>query len=678
MRIPFLSCCVAMLLISATVLAQTGDPKEKLDIKFGKVTAADFDLSKHSIDTGANAVVIADLGSSAFEGNNDGWFTLVFKHHQRIKILNKNGLDAATYEIPLFIGSNKEEKLEKLKASTFNLENGTVEEVKMDENAVFKDKLSKNWIVKKFTLPNVKAGSVIDVTYTIKSDFLHNLREWEFQGSQYPRLWSEYTVEMPEFFNYVVLSQGYLPFYIKDAKTDRNNYSVLQPSTNTYERSSVYNFQSNVTVTRWVMKDVPRLKREPFTTSLNNHISKIEFQLSQYRFPDMPVKNLMTTWPTLSEGLLADEQFGAHLAKANNWLDDEMRSIVAGATTDLEKAKRIFAFVRDKFTCTSQSGKYMSAAPKQTLKDRKGNVADINMLLVAMLRHERIDANPLILSTREHGFTHDFYPLIEQYNYLVCHAVIEDQVYELDATESTNGFGHLPSNCYNGHARIITKMPMPVYLSPDSVREKKVTTVMLMNNDQGVWEGSVSSLQGYYEAQETREYVKKNGETNFFKKLKNQMPAEIEIRNTHIDSLKMPDEPLQVKYDIDLKAFTGEDVIYLNPMLGEENKENIFKAAERYYPVEMPFTTDEMFVANIDIPKGYVVDEIPKSLKVSLNEKDGFFEYLISKTEDAIMMRSRIVIKKANFEPDDYNTLREFFTHVVKKQSEQIVFKKKS
>jgi hypothetical protein len=35
-----------------------------------------------------------------------------------------------------------------------------------------------------------------------------------------------------------------------------------------------------------------------------------------------------------------------------------------------------------------------------------------------------------------------------------------------------------------------------------------------------------------------------------------------------------------------------------------------------------------------------------------------------------------LLMKKATFLPDDYETLREFFGHVVKKQAEQIVFKK--
>ena len=121
-----------------------------------------------------------------------------------------------------------------------------------------------------------------------------------------------------------------------------------------------------------------------------------------------------------------------------------------------------------------------------------------------------------------------------------------------------------------------------------------------------------------------------------------------------------------------------EDIIYMNPMFGEGYKENPFKSAERFYPVEMPYTMDETFNLQMEVPKGYVVDELPKSMMVKLNDQDeGLFEYRISQSGDNISFRSRIRLIRANFLPDEYEMLREFFNLVVKKQSEQIVFKKK-
>ena len=78
------------------------------------------------------------------------------------------------------------------------------------------------------------------------------------------------------------------------------------------------------------------------------------------------------------------------------------------------------------------------------------------------------------------------------------------------------------------------------------------------------------------------------------------------------------------------------------------------------------------------MPDGYVVDELPKSTKVKFNDDEGIFEYLVSSSDGIIQLRTRISLAKANFPPEDYEGLRDFFSYVIKKQAEQIVFKKKS
>ncbi len=113
-------------------------------------------------------------------------------------------------------------------------------------------------------------------------------------------------------------------------------------------------------------------------------------------------------------------------------------------------------------------------------------------------------------------------------------------------------------------------------------------------------------------------------------------------------------------------------------MFCEGQKENPFTSAERKYPVEMPYKFDESYNLQIEVPKGYVVDELPKSMIVKLNEEnEGMFEYRISQSGDNISFRSRVRISRTVFQPEEYEMLREFFNLVVKKHAEQIVFKKK-
>ena len=92
----------------------------------------------------------------------------------------------------------------------------------------------------------------------------------------------------------------------------------------------------------------------------------------------------------------------------------------------------------------------------------------------------------------------------------------------------------------------------------------------------------------------------------------------------------------------------------------------------------MPYCLNETYLFSMQIPKGYVVDEIPKSTRVNFFETEGGFEYIINKKDNQIMLRSRVYFNKATFLPDDYEVLRDFFAFVVKKHAEQIVFKKVS
>ncbi len=652
-----------------------GSAQEKLPIRFGRVTPEDFTIPLNHVDTGTSAVIVAEVGNSSFEGNSKGWFTLVFKKQVRIKILNKNGFDAATESILLYSKGQDEERLENIKGSTYNLVDGKVVETRLENSSVFKDKVSQNHVRRKFTLPAVKEGSIIEYSYTINSDFLFNLQPWEFQG-EYPRLWSEYQVLIPEFFNYVYLSQGYLPFAISKESMEFRSFSVSTSASSAADHTEHYSVSGNVVNKRWVMKDVPALKEESYTSTLTNHIAKIDFQLSQIRLPNSPVEDIMGNWFTVSEKYLKRDDFGFALDKNNNWLDDDLKSIDGSAKSDLDKAKRVYAYVRDNFTCTATSGLFLDNTLKTIFKNRNGNVADINLLLVAMLRHENIKADPVILSTRAHGFAHEMYPLMDRFNYVIARVVVDDKVYYLDGSQSELGFAKLPLKCYNGVARVINPEPLPVYFFTDSLEERKVTSVFIVNNDKGQMEGSYQSLLGNAESVDVRETIKEKGKEAFAKKIKTSFGSDFNVQEIGVDSLKELDEPVQVHYNFTLENM-NDDIVYFNPIMSEGYKQNLFKSAERFYPVEMPFTMNETFVFNMEIPKGYVVDELPKSAKVSFNESEGMFEYVIAKSENTIQLRSRVILKKANFSPEEYNSLRDFFGYVVKKHSEQIVFKKK-
>lgn len=649
--------------------------QEKSPVKFGKISADDFKNSVYSIDSNAAAVVIADIGSSQIVGNTNGWFSLEYRHYKRVHILKKNGYDIANVEIPLYTNGKLEEELQNLKAITYNLENGKITDTRLDvKNSVFKDKIIKNLVVKKFTFPAIREGSIIEFDYTIKSDFLFNLQPWEFQGS-YPRLWSEYTVSLPEFLNYVFLTQGERYNYKKEQKDKRESFYVSDNSGSGASKS--VSITAAVTDHRYIMKNIPALKEESYTSTLKNHIARVEFQLAEYRYP-LEQRKIMGSWPDVCKELLNDEDFGLQLSRDNSWLADDVMIATKGKNSGLERAIGIFRYLQNNITCTDYSAKYLTKPIKNLLKEKKGNVAEINLLLVAMLRKAGLAAYPVILSTKSNGYTYAIYPIMDRFNYVICLAEIDGKSYYLDASHPRLGFGKLDWECYNGHARVVNEQATPLNLSSDSLREEKLTFLFITHNEKGEPEGKMKQTPGYYESYSLRERVKEKGMDELISSIKKHFGADIDINNFQIDSLDIPDEKIQLGYDIKLK-FDDEDIIYLNPMFGEGYKENPFKSAERTYPVEMPYAMDETYVLRMEVPQGYQVDELPQSIRLNLDDEgSNSFEYIIDHNNGMISLRSRIKLKRSYFLPEEYAFLREFFSMIVSKQNEQIVFKRKS
>ena len=648
--------------------------QEKLNSKFGKIQPQDFEINSSLLDSNVNAIVLSDQGSTEFEGNSKGWFEMTYRRHKRIKLINKNGFDAADISIFLYSDGQNAEKLSELKANTYNLQNGEVVTTELGKKSIFTEKINRNLIQYKFTFPALTSGSIIEFTYTIESDFMFNLQPWIFQGD-YPCLWSEYSVKIPDFFSYVFLSQGYLKFDIEEKAESFKRFIV----TNSTGSGPTETFPINTSIheRKWVIKNVPAIKEESFTTTISNHIAKIEFQLSEYRFPEQPIKKIMGDWSTISEKLLGREDFGLTYSRSNGWLEDDLKKIIEGANEKREKAEKIFEYVRNNFSCTKTRGIYVddNTSIKDVFNKKSGSVSEINLLLIAMLKKAEIPCEPVILSLRSRGTVHMIYPLLDRFNYLIAVVTIDGKPIYLDASNNKLGFNQLPAACYNGTAWIIEKnKTRPINLSADSIVEYKSTSIFIINNEKGGWEGSYRTQLGPFESITAREDISKSKKEGLIKELTKKLGSAYKLSNLEIDSLSNYNEP--VKYSIDFTSELDEDIIYINPLFGEETGKNPFTSNKRFYPIEIPYIIKEVIILDMEIPKGYVVEELPKSVRYFLNETEGVFEYLVVKRENKIQLRSTTHIKKANFPQEDYDTLREFFAFVIQKQSEQIVFKK--
>ncbi len=669
---------IVVFLIGLQPLLLFAQKKNPYVIKFGEISVADFSTVNQVIDSGAQAVILFDRGYSYFRGTSKGWFELIFERHQKIKILSGNGKNAGNFSILQYFNADGEEKISKLKGSTFHLENGKIIETKLNEKDIYKEKLARNISVTKFGMPNVKEGAIIEIHYTVQSDFLFNLRPWEFQGD-YPVLESEYTTSIPNFFSYAVIKQGYLPIPERQVREFVNFYSIRSKNElNVTGSDDKFNIRTNETEIRWKMTNVPALKDEPFITTKENYKSKFRFQLSDTRFSDGEPVNVMSTWPMVAEKLLADESFGLCFSQNNNWLNDDIKRLTTGQPTNMDKAKALYSYMRDKFSITRNNGIYVSNQPRTIWKEMKGSVVDANIMLTLLLQSIGLEADPVILSTRENGRTTENYPVIDQYNYVVCRAVIDGKEYFLDASNPLLGFGYLPLECFNGHAQLIKKEPRSVFFNADKLKEYKETQINFVKGNTTLWEGEIRSKFGYYESMAIRKKIKENGKDEIGREITRALPPETELKMVTTDNDSVLDAHMGLSYKVVPNYTKEEQIIYFNPFSGEQIKENPFMAAERKYPLEMPYMTKQSIVSKIQVPDGYTVDELPKMFNLKLDNSQGIFEYKIQFTEGVIKISSILEINRTNFSPAQYVKLRDFFSVVINKQNQQIVFKKKS
>ncbi len=673
---PFLGCLALTLCLCLKqnyCLAQ-----DKSGIQFGKVSAADFTLPVSPIiDSNTNAVILSDIGDVHFVGNNYGWFSHEFKRTIRIKILNKKAFDLANVAISFYSQKDNSEKLDNLLASTYNLENGQVVESKLNKTDVFEDRLNINYLKKKFTLPAVKEGSIIEYTYTITSAYDY-LPSWEFQSEKYPCLWSEYQVNIPHTMSYIMVRQGIHAYAIDKGTEGHVSYNLVERAnaSSLGEQDRNLTVSTNTVIHRWVMKNIPAFKVEHYLSTPANYVDKIDFQLAK-TYDGQDYHDHTNSWKQATKELLEKEDFGGPLAEENDWLAELVDKSATGVTDQLEQAKSIYYYVTGHFTCNDHYDKYIKTTLRDVVRKNSGTVGDINLLLIAMLRKKGLQADPVVLSTRDFGFNLASYPVLQKLNYVIVRLKVSGKVYYLDAAHSLLGFGQLAGNCYTGHARIISNDDSAsVYFNTDSLRENKTTLVLVSATDSGLV-GSWQSTLGAQESYNLRELVAEKGQKSYFTDIQTTYGEDADISNGGFDSLSRREDPVKIQYEFRLKQALGAPIIYFNPLFADDLRENPFKALDRKYPVEMPYLMDDMYLFSMEIPEGYTVDELPKSTKVAFNGDQGSFEYLVANQATQIQLRCHLRLNKAYFSPEDYASLRDFFGFVVKKESETIVLKKK-
>mgnify|MGYP002639526901 CR=1 FL=1 len=616
----------ALLLVAISMAITLIGFSAKAPVKFGKIDKEFLEMTVCDIDSTASAVVLCDYGY--FNGSTFSFTRLV-----RIKILSKEGYEWADR---VFTTSSKAN----IRGITYNLENGEVVEEKLKRSSIFVDKVYDDLYQMRVSMPNVRVGSVIDIEFTYS--WLPS--SWYFQRT-IPVLHSELYIE----------KSIYLTF--------RKNF--------------IGNIRlSESTDDRWIAKNVPAFREEPYMSSIENYISKFEIEIMKVSYPGLFI-NFSQSWGGVAGIMMGMEHFGLPLKSFNNYIKGWAKEIEEEPLTDEQKVMAAVDKMHD-VKWNQIEWKYTTLTEfKYQYSKGVGNSTDINLGLVVLLRKLGFESYAVALSTRSNGLIYYGTPSLQKLNYVVASVKLDNNFILIDATDELLPYNLLPERCLNYTGRIVDEDGTKEVKIEIPGKHKVVAQYNLtMNKDLSI-DGTINYANYEYAAYDVRKEMELVADIDEYIDAYNADKEGLIINEAEYSNVEDVYKPVKEKYDITIESLgtQSDSIIYLPCMEYEKMDENPFNSSTRLYPIDFIYPVERSGVITINLPPNVEVLDVPKPLRLAMPDKSMDYIYSLSTMGNKVILNYRLRIVDAVIRASEYDKMRIFFEYITEKEAEPIILK---
>ncbi len=626
----FMRCLWIFLCFSACLVLRA----QELEYPFGDIDYTDLRMTTYAPDSTVGAVKLLSYGHSFY---NEGTNQIKLVIHERVKILNKEGLRFGD----LALAFPNRIRVGKLRASVYNLdESGEVVVTRVNKRKIFKERTEDKKRSIKVTFPEVRVGSIIEYSFEVNTRLSTTFYPWYFQDF-IPVKHSEFFIEFPSFASYKV-----------KLVNDRFMEYVSPP---------------NGKAQRYIAKNLPAVRPEPFVGNLNDYRSAVYFEVSNVsQFRTVGDEQIVADWSGVNRDLLFNISFGRRLAET-----EKVASFLPelDGLTDGEKIRLIRQTVMEQMTWDRTEGLAVLMPLEEVWAAKRRPAQEINMLLIAMLREAGFDADPVVISTRDKGNPDPGNAFINQFNYVIAHVAQGEEGLLLDAAYEQYPTGLLPTRLINKIGLLVDyEAPRWIDLNMNGEKEVSIYSSEISFDEEFNMSGVLTIVEGGVTAVQRRKALGAKADDELLTYYRERFPS-LSVESVQLESPDNQSEKLKVHLAFKREAEEdyGPDV-FLNPLIFKKMIENPFKAIQRFTPVDYEVPQALRWVYTIKLPESVKVKALPEPMALLLPDGEGLFIYNIAAEENQIKVLLKYSLEKTFFTVNEYPKLRNFFQEVASSQ----------
>ena len=575
--------------------------------------------------------------------------------YARIKILTEEGRKYGDVEIPF----NKDEgSIRGVQARTIRPDGSIVNfDGKVYEKTIVKAKGVK-YVAKTFSMPDVQVGSIIEYRYHEDMD-------------------STYVFD-----SHWILSEELFTKRAKFSLKTNKDFSLrwswpvgLPPGTNPPKNENG--------MVRLDSENIPAFQIEDYMPPENELKFRVDFIYSA----DTTIeKDPDKFWR---------QEGKKRYSKVNDFVDKRkameqvVSQIVSPNDTPEVKLQKIYARTQQIRNLSYEREKTEQEQKREKQKDINnvedlwkrgyGNGRDITWLFLALVRAAGIQADPVLVSTRDAYFFNPNLMNPRELNTNVVLVKLNGKDLYLDPGSAFVPYGMLPwSETAVQGLRLDKDGGSWVHTPlPDASESQTVRKATLQLTDTGSLEGKATitftGLEAWRRRVEERDQDETERKKSLEDEIKQYIPVAIDAELTNKPDWSSSAPTFVAEYDLKVPGWAsgaGRRALLAVGLFGGAEK-HVFEHADRVHPIYLAFPSQDVDDITIDLPLGWHVNSIPQAQNVDL--KAAAYSLTAENKNGSLHVKRQLVLNLEFVETKSYPTLRSFFQIVRTGDEQQII-----